>query len=76
MDCSPPGFSVHFPGKLPFIPPGDLPYPGIKLTSLTLAGEFTTTEPPLFKYPLRQCYPKRGPLPGPGRKILLRPVTG
>ena len=40
------------PGKntgLPFPPPGDLPDPGIKLTSLlspALAGRFFTTEPP------------------------------
>ena len=26
--------------------------------SLTLAGGFFTTELPLFKSPLRQCYPK------------------
>ena len=34
---------------LPFPPPGDLPYPGIKptsLVSLALAGRFFTTVPP------------------------------
>ena len=31
---------------LPFPLPGDLPDPGIKLTSPTLAGGFFTTEPP------------------------------
>ena len=35
--------------RLPFLPPGDLPDPGIKPVSpvsLSLAGEFFTTEPP------------------------------
>ena len=31
---------------LPFPPPGDLPDPGIKPLSPTLAGRFFTTEPP------------------------------
>ena len=31
---------------LPFPPPGDLPDPGIKPVSPTLAGRFFTTEPP------------------------------
>ena len=31
---------------LPFPSPGDLPNPGIKLTSPALAGGFLTTEPP------------------------------
>ena len=31
---------------LPFPSPGDLPNPGIKLSSPALAGEFFTTEPP------------------------------
>ena len=31
---------------LPFPSPGDLPDPGIKSTSLALAGGFFTTEPP------------------------------
>ena len=31
---------------LPFATPGDLPDPGIELTSLALAGGFLTTEPP------------------------------
>ena len=52
MDCSPPGSSVHGDslgkntGGLPCPPPGDLPKPGIKhtsLTSSTLAGGFFTT---------------------------------
>ena len=30
---------------LPFPPPGDLPDPGIKLQSLSLAGRFFSTEP-------------------------------
>ena len=48
MDCSPPaplsmGFSrqEHWSG-LPCPPPGDLPNPGIKLTSPALAGGFFT----------------------------------
>ena len=55
MDCSLPGFSVH--GILQarilewvaFLPPGELPNPGIEPASLTspaLAGGFFTTEPP------------------------------
>ena len=41
------GFSrqEHWSG-LPFRPPGNLPDPGIKLTSPALAGRFFTTEPP------------------------------
>ena len=52
MDCSLLGPSVHgiFQQEhwsgLPFPPPGDLPDPGIKPTSPTLAGGFFTTEPP------------------------------
>ena len=43
--------SMGFPKQeyrsgLPFPPPGDLPDPGIKLTSPSLAGGFFTTEPP------------------------------
>ena len=38
MNCSPPG--------LPFLPPGDLPHPGIELESPALAGGFFTTERP------------------------------
>ena len=52
MDCSPPGSSVHgfsrqeYWSGLPFPPPGDLPYPEIKLTfpeSPALADGFFTT---------------------------------
>ena len=55
MDCSLPSSSVHgiFQARhwrgLPFSPLGDLPYPGIYLTSLVspaLAGRFFTTVPP------------------------------
>ena len=46
----PMGFSTQeYWSGLPCIPPGDLPGPGIKLTSLIfpeLAGGFFTTEPP------------------------------
>ena len=35
----------HWSG-LPFLPPGDLPDPGIKLASPTLASRLFTTEPP------------------------------
>ena len=44
MDCSPPGSSVHgifqqeYWSGLPFPSPGDLPNPGIKLTSLSCIG--------------------------------------
>jgi len=31
---------------LPFPSPGDLPHPGIKVTSLALRGRFFTAEPP------------------------------
>ena len=52
MDCSPPGsLSTGFPREeywsgSPFPLPRDLPDPGIKPTSLALAGGFFTTEPP------------------------------
>ena len=43
--------SMGFPrqeywNRLPFSSPGDLPDPGIELTSPALAGRFFTTEPP------------------------------
>ena len=42
------GFSSgqEYWSRLPFPPPGYLPYPGIKPASLALAGRFFTTEPP------------------------------
>ena len=55
MDCSPPGFSVHgffrqeYWSGFPFPPPGDLPDPGIKPTSLVppaLTDRVFTPEPP------------------------------
>ena len=51
LDGNPTGSSVHgiiqqeFGGRLPFPPPGDLPYPGIKPASPELSGRFLTTEP-------------------------------
>ena len=58
VDCSPPGFSVHgilqarilerLPVGCP--PPGDIPDPGIKPMSPTLAAGFFTTEPPVKPY--------------------------
>ena len=40
------GFSrQEYWSELPFLPPGDLPDPGIKPTSLALAGGFFTTDP-------------------------------
>ena len=51
MVCSPPGSSAHgfsrqeYWNGLPFLPPGDLPDPGVEPTSLmspALAGEFLT----------------------------------
>ena len=44
VDCSPPDFSVHevlqpeYWSGLPFPSPGDLPNPGIELTSAAVAG--------------------------------------
>ena len=43
--------SMGFSGQeywsgLPFLPPGNLPDPGVEATSLVLAGRFFTTEPP------------------------------
>ena len=41
------GFSrQEYWSGLPFLPPGDLPNPGIELTFPALAGGFFTTEPP------------------------------
>ena len=37
---------------LPFATPGDLPDPGIELTSLALAGGIPTTEPPGNPHPM------------------------
>ena len=52
MDYSLPGSPVHgdSPGKntgvgCHFLPPGNLPDPGIELVSPALAGEFFTAEP-------------------------------
>ena len=49
----------HWSG-LPFLSPGDLPYPGIEATSPALAGRFFTTEPPgkpqKFWYPTLNTY--------------------
>ena len=43
----PMGFSrQEYYSGLPFPSPGDLPHPGIELTSPSLAGGFFTTEPP------------------------------
>ena len=43
--------SMGFPrqeywSRLQFLPPGDLPDPGVEATSLAMAGRFFTTEPP------------------------------
>ena len=52
MNYSLPGFSVsgisqaRILSGLPFLPPGDLPNPGIKPRSPALAGGFFTTESP------------------------------
>ena len=52
MDYHPPGSSAHgiaqprILGRVAFIPPEDLPDPGIEPTSPALAGRFFTTEPP------------------------------
>ena len=51
MDCSTPGLPVYglsqarIWSELSFSSPGDLPDPGIKPTSPTLAGRFFTAEP-------------------------------
>ena len=52
MNCSPPGFSVHGISQAPILKwvaissSGDLPDPGLKPMSPTLAGGFLTTELP------------------------------
>ena len=49
VDCSPPGSSIRgtFQARrIPCLPPGDLPNPGIEPLSPVLAGKFFTTEPP------------------------------
>ena len=41
------GFSrQEYWSRLQFLPPGDLPDPGVEATSLAMAGRFFTTEPP------------------------------
>ena len=52
MDCGRPDSSVResfrqeYWSGLPFLPPGDLPNPGIEPKSPELAGRFFTTVPP------------------------------
>ena len=51
--------SMGFPrqeywSRLPFLPPGDLPHPGIEPKSPALAGVFITTEPPGKPHEMRQ----------------------
>ena len=54
IDCSPLSMGLFWQeywSELPFLPPGNLPDPGIKLMSLVapaLAGRFLTTEPPKY----------------------------
>ena len=60
MDCSPPGSSVdgisqaRIQSRLSFLPPGDLPHPGIEPKSPAMAGVFITTEPPGKPHKMRQ----------------------
>ena len=79
MNCSPPGSSVHgfsrqeYWGRLPCLPPGDLPNPGIEPTPPALAGGFFSTRvtweallslaPSLFLPMTSQASP--GPDPSP-----------
>jgi len=55
MNCNPPGSSVHGIPKQN-LSPGDLPDPGVKPSSSSLAGGFFTTEPPgkPFSFYIRQ----------------------
>ena len=52
MYCSPPGFSVHgllqarIPEQVAFLPPGDLPNPGIEPVSPAFTERFFITAPP------------------------------
>ena len=41
-------FRQEYWSVLPCVPPEDLPDPGIEPASSVLAGEFLTTEPPLW----------------------------
>ena len=55
--------SMRFPRQeywsgLPFLPPGDLPDPGIKPASPALAGGFFTTVPPGIKWGIDTKKPK------------------
>ena len=43
-------FRQQYWPRLLFLPPGDLPDPGIKPTSPALAGRFFITEPPRMPY--------------------------
>ena len=46
--CNPMEFSQQeYCSGLPFPPPGNLPYPGIKSVTPALAGGFFTTESPI-----------------------------
>ena len=66
VDCDPPSPSVHGISQarilnwLPFLSPGDLPDPGIKPASPSLAGGFFTTKPPGMRiFPL-ELYTSKG----------------
>ena len=56
MDCRLPESSVHEISqasiKLPFLSPGDLPYPGIEPTFSMLASRFFFTTEPSRKHPV------------------------
>jgi len=68
MDCNPSGFSVHgisqarILERMPFSSPGDLPDPGVKLTSPALASRFFTAEPLVKPSFMCSCPVFPGPL--------------
>ena len=58
MDCSLSGYSVHGIPKtkywigMPFLPPGDLPYPEIEPMTHALIGMLFTTKPSILNVSL------------------------
>ena len=74
MDCNPPGSSVHgilqarIREWLPCLPPGDLPYPGIKPVSPALQADSLPSEPPgqAWSGQMWIAMPPPGDLPNPG----------
>ena len=63
-------------GGLPFPPPGDLPNPGIKITSPALAGRFFTTESLQFSSVAQLCLTLCDPMDCSTTRLCPSPTPG